>query len=151
MKFALMMASAGLLAACASNPSPDMEPDTGETVTTAPEAAALGQPIVTHEFVQGSNDFVRVDLKKGMTYRAEMDQPGVRLTINPLGSGMPDPYVAPVLSGVGASGGSIYEIRPAADGVYQIRTVGPSTAQSATLTIYEMPARRKAPADTSDM
>jgi hypothetical protein len=151
MKFAIMMASAGLLAACASNPSPDMEPESGATVATAPEPAAPGQPIVTHEFVQGSNDFVRVDLKKGMTYRAELDQPRVRLTISPLGNGMPDPYVAPIVSGVSASGGSMYEIRPAADGVYQIRTVGPSRAQSATLTMYRVPARRKAPADSSGM
>ena len=151
MKFAILMASAGLVAACASNPSPDMEPDSDATVATAPEPAASGQPILTHEFTQGSNDFVRLDMKKGMTYRAEVDQPGVQLTIDPIGAGTPRPYVAPLMSGVGASGGSIYQIRPAADGVYQIRTVGPSGARTATLTVYEAPSTRKAPADSSGM
>jgi len=149
MRFALLMASAGLLAACASNPSPDMEPGSGATVATSPEPPAEGQPILTHEFVQGTDEFVRLDMKKDVTYRAELDQPGVHLTITPLNAGMPSPYVAPVVPGVGASGGSIYEIRPAADGVYQIRTTGPGGGRNATLTVYRSSSSRNAPADSA--
>lgn len=142
MRIASGLAAVLLLSACASNPSPD--PDTGVAAGMPADAMPAGAPILTHTFTQGTGEFVRVDLEDGVTYRAELDRP-VRLSISAMDAGTTEPYVNEVLSGRGVSGGSLYEIRPGADGSYQIEIVGGPGTETATLRIFRMPEAEAAP------
>jgi hypothetical protein len=115
---------------------------TGGTESPAPAPATAsaggcslkpGTTVATYEFTS-ANDRVRVSLLKGCLYWASTDQPGVRLDITPRTSGMQPPYVAQAMS-AGTQGGVTFEIRPAVDGDYDIRSSGQSGGRAVQLTL----------------
>ena len=92
-----------------------------------------GTTVATYEFTS-PQDRVRVSLLKGCLYWASTDQQGVRLDLRPRSSGMPAPYMGQVMS-AGAQGGSTWEIRPAVDGDYDIRSSGQTGGRAVRLTV----------------
>lgn len=135
MRIAIGLAAALILSACASNPGP--ETDTG-VAAGMPSDPMPGEPVLIHTFTQGSGEFVRVRLEEGVTYEAELSEP-VTLSITPVEAGTIEPFVKPVLSGTSVSGAALYEIRPGADGMYEVRVVGGVGTQTATLRLIPMP------------
>lgn len=136
MQHQLKIATIAVLAACSHGGSTAGT----ESPTPAPAAAAAGgcslkpgTTVATYEFTS-ANDRVRVSLLKGCLYWASTDQPGVRLDIKPRTSGMQPPYVAQAMS-AGTQGGVTYEIRPAVDGDYDIRSSGQSGGRAVQLTL----------------
>lgn len=92
-----------------------------------------GTTVATYEFTS-PQDRVRVSLLKGCLYWASTDQQGVRLDLKPRSSGMQAPYMGQVMS-AGAQGGSTWEIRPAVDGDYDIRSSGQTGGRAVRLTV----------------
>jgi hypothetical protein len=88
---------------------------------------------LTHTFT--GPDLVRVPLKAGDVYRIELDSPGLRIALTPLRPGTPPPLVQDVVPGSSASGSAMYEIRPSADGDYELSVVGGRQGASVNLTL----------------
>jgi hypothetical protein len=90
---------------------------------------------VSHTYTVPAGEFVRVPLESGATYRFELDGTGFRLKISPMEPGTQPPLVEEFVPGVGASGTVIYNVKPRADGVYQISSIAGDPTQPMTLHI----------------
>jgi hypothetical protein len=125
-----------VLGACSSG-SKATEPQAPapETAAAATAGCSLkaGTTVATYEFTS-PQDRVRVSLLRGCLYWASTDQQGVRLDLRPRSSGMQPPYMGQVMS-AGAQGGSTWEIRPAVDGDYDIRSSGQTGGRAVRLTV----------------
>lgn len=92
-------------------------------------------PGVFHTYTVPAGEFIRVPLEAGATYRFELDGTGFRIGITPMEPGTQSPLVEELVPGVGASGTVLYTVKPRADGVYQIRSLGGDPSQPMTLHI----------------
>lgn len=90
---------------------------------------------IFHTYTVPAGEFIRVPLESGATYRFELDGTGFQLGITPLEPGTQPPLVEQLVPGVGASGTVLYTVKPRADGVYQIRSIGGDPTQPLTLRI----------------
>jgi hypothetical protein len=135
---ALLATSLSLLAfaACSSGSKPTETPAPAAapaTTTSGGCSLKAGTTVGSYQFTSAQERY-RVSLVKGCLYWASTDQQGVRLDIKPRTSGMQPPYVAQAMS-AGAQGGVTWEIRPAVDGDYDIRSSGPSGGRPVQLTV----------------
>lgn len=134
----LAIAALATLAACshsgggAEPQAPAPAPASGASASSSCSLKA-GTTIATYEFTS-PQDRVRVSLLKGCLYWASTDQQGVRLDLRPRSSGMQPPYMGQLMS-AGAQGGSTWEIRPAVDGDYDIRSSGQTGGRAVRLTV----------------
>jgi hypothetical protein len=94
---------------------------------------AEGKALVVHTFTIPVNEFIRVRLDGGTTYRVELDGTGISLRVRPLMPGTQEPRVLPVLAGTGAAGTSLYDLHTYAPGVYQFRSVGGDPTRPVTI------------------
>jgi hypothetical protein len=92
--------------------------------------------VLTHSFVAGSREFVRVFLQKGQVYRAEINLGQVGFTIRPRHPGGDTPTLARVRGGLGASRESVWEIYPFKDDEYEVQVSDFPEGEAATLNIY---------------
>jgi len=126
-----------ILGACSSGSKakepPAPEPETAAAATETGCSLKPGTTVAIYEFTS-PQDRVRVSLLKGCVYWASTDQAGVRLDLRPRSSGMQPPYVGQALS-AGIQGGSTWEIRPAVDGEYDIRSSGQTGGRAVRLTV----------------
>lgn len=100
--------------------------------------------VYEHDFVGGTGEFVRLKLEKDHHYRAELSTGGVELQINPVDRSVQAPYLAKTVPGQTVTGGSMYDLRPHATAVYQIKVLD-TTSGNATLRILEkQPVQDKA-------
>ena len=113
----------GLAVGCSSSSPQD----------TATTPAPVGDQEVTHTYTVASGEFVRIPLEGGATYRAELDGSGFRLQVRPAESGTQSPLVEELVPGVGASGTSIFSVKPRVDGVYEFRSLAGDPARPMTL------------------
>ena len=137
-EYRLVIAALATLTACSHGggaTAPQPPTPAAAPATAGPDGCSLkaGTTVATHEFTS-SQERVRVSLLKGCLYWASTDQQGVRLDIKPRSSGMQTPYVAQAMS-AGTQGGMTWEIRPAVDGDYDIRSSGPSGGRPVQLTV----------------
>jgi ABC-type glycerol-3-phosphate transport system substrate-binding protein len=134
---ALLLAASAL--ACSSG-----QPETETTPSpAAPAAAGAGMAqVVTHTF-SNPNEFVRVNLNAGATYRAELDGRGIRLQITPMQSGMQAPLVEEMIAGMSAGGGTAFTIRPRVNGEYEIKAVGGDPGKPVTLRLSQEPTKQE--------
>jgi hypothetical protein len=131
----LLAASLSLLAlaACSSGSKPTETPAPAAATTSGSCSLKAGTIVGRYEFTSAQQRY-RASLVKGCLYWASTDQQGVRLDIRPRATGMQPPYVGQAMS-AGAQGGVAWEIRPAVDGDYDIRSTGPSGGRPVQLTI----------------
>lgn len=109
--------------------------------TDSTAAPADSQPAVVLQYSFSSpKEFTRVMLQAGQQYAAEVNNPGVRLEIRPLVSGVQQPRIQPALSGSSASRGSSWIITAFADAEYEVRCIGVQQGRTAELTITRRPA-----------
>lgn len=110
----------------------------------APPAAQQGPVrVLDYTFTNPRSEKLRVTLKAGVIYRAEVNSTSITLKLRPLRSGMQLPMVQQVMMGPSASGGRAFDISPSVDGDYEISTVGGDPAKPVTLTIFQMPPKAK--------
>jgi hypothetical protein len=115
---------AGCAVACKSGSSPS-QPAAGP--------APAAQEVLNHTFTLTANEALRIPLAGGATYRAELDGTSIQLELRPMEPGTQRPLVQELLPGIGASGVTVYSIKPRADGVYEFRTVGGDAGRPVTL------------------
>lgn len=131
-RWALLLPLGAVLACSSSSSTPDQ---TGTGAGVAPEK----DQTVTHTYTVPSGEFVRVPLEGGATYRAELDGTGFRLEVRPVESGTQAPLVEELVPGVGASGSTLYTVKPRADGVYEFRSLAGDAGRPTTLRITREP------------
>jgi hypothetical protein len=106
----------------------------------APAAAMPAGPVTVVNYTfNNPGEFVRVQLQAGVTYVAELNTPGVSLTLKPRNSGVQKPDVRKDMMGPSASGGSSFLIKPFADAEYEFRCTGARSGAAVTLTVRTRP------------
>jgi hypothetical protein len=95
--------------------------------------------ILTAPF-SGPGDFARVLLCTGVTYRAETNTGGVRLSAKSILPGVQSPRFTSIMSGSssGNGGGDLFKLLAYADGMYEIRAQAQSQGAQVTLKITRM-------------
>ena len=101
------------------------------------------KPVVDESFTIPYGQFVRAFLAGGSTYRVEISGRGLQLRIAPVESGVQQPLVQELLSGESAGGTVLYTVRPRADGLYEIRSVGGESGRAVTLKVTLQPREKK--------
>ena len=101
------------------------------------------KPIVDESFTIPHGQFVRAFLAGGSSYRVEISGRGLQLRIAPVESGVQQPLVQELLSGESAGGTVLYTVRPRADGVYEIRSVGGESGRAVTVKVTLQPREKK--------
>lgn len=98
----------------------------GPAVLLAQDSAATPRPIpvVDHTFSLTAGERQRIFLAGGATYHAEVEGTSIRLRLRPVDPGVQSPLIQPFLPGRGASGTSIYLLKPRADAEYFLETIG---------------------------
>lgn len=90
--------------------------------------------MLVHEFSQPRTEAARVTLEAGQVYRLEVN--GARAAqVRTLLPGVQQPVVARLPSGTSASGTVVFELRPFATALYEVR-VGDLTGGTAPVRIY---------------
>ena len=95
--------------------------------------------ILTAPF-SGPGDFARVLLCTGVTYRAETNTGGVRLSAKSMLPGVQSPRFTSILSGGSSSngGGELFKLLAYADGMYEISAASSNQGAHVTLKITRM-------------
>lgn len=101
------------------------------------------KPVVDESFTIPYGQFVRAFLAGGSTYRIEISGRGLQLRIAPVESGVQQPLVQELLSGQSAGGTVLYTVRPRADGVYEIRSVGGEAGRAVNVKVTLQPKEPK--------
>jgi hypothetical protein len=101
------------------------------------------RPLVDETFTIPDGQFVRTYLAGGSTYRVEISGRGLQLRIGPVESGVQQPLVQELLSGVSAGGTSLFTVKPRADGMYEIRSVGGERGRAVTVKVTLQPKEEK--------
>lgn len=127
---ALGACSSGSKATAPASPAPSNAAASGASGSCSLKA---GTTIATYEFTS-PQERVRVSLLKGCLYWASTDQQGIRLDLRPRSSGMPQPFIGPIMGG-GVQGGSTWEIWTSVDGDFDIRSNGQNPGATVRLTV----------------
>ena len=86
------------------------------------------------------SEFIRVQLKSGVTYSAELNNPGVVLSFKPRDPGTQKPDIRKDMMGPPSASGSItFLVKPRADGEYEIRVQGIKPGAAVTLSMKAKP------------
>lgn len=101
------------------------------------------RPLVDETFTIPDGQFVRTYLAGGSTYRVEISGRGLQLRVGPVESGVQQPLVQELLSGVSAGGTMLYTVKPRADGMYEIRSVGGEPGRAVTVKVTLQPKEEK--------
>lgn len=99
--------------------------------------------VYSHDFVGGTQEFVRLKLQKNRMYRAELSQGGVNLEIQPLDQSVQQPYLARTLPGQSVTGGTMFDLRPYATAIYQIRVLNVPTGAATFRLLEKQPVKQK--------
>jgi hypothetical protein len=101
------------------------------------------KPLVDETFTIPHGQFVRVFLAGGSIYRVEIAGSGLQLRLTPVESGVQQPLVQELLSGQSASGSVLYTVRPRADAVYELRSVGGEAGRPVNVKVTLQPKEKK--------
>jgi hypothetical protein len=137
MRTPILMLAALLLPAAASAQDDSAKAD---SASQAPAQSQAPAEAFSHTFTSPV-EFVRVQLKAGVTYSAELNSPGVVLSFKPRDPGTQKPDIRKDMMGPpSASGASTFLVKPRADGEYEIRVQGIKGGAAVTLTLKAKPS-----------
>lgn len=123
----------GAMLACSSSSSTPEQTGTGAGV------APVKDETISHTYTVPSGEFVRIPLEGGATYRVELEGTGFRIGVRPVEAGTQDPLIEELVPGVGASGASVFTVKPRADGVYEFRSIAGDPARPMTMRLTREP------------
>ena len=132
MRTPTIVLAALLLPAAAWAQADSAKADSASSAKAKPEAPAQA---FSYTFMN-PGEFVRVQLKGGVTYLAELNSTGVALSFKPRDPGTQKPDIRKDMMGPpSASGAQSFLVTPRADGEYDIRCEGAKPGAAVTLTL----------------
>lgn len=136
MRPTLLMLAALFLPAAAWAQADSAKTDSASSDTAPPPA-----PVEAFSYTfTNPSEFIRVQLKAGVTYSAELNNPGVVLSFKPRDPGTQKPDIRKDMMGPpSASGAVTFLVKPRADGEYEIRVQGIRPGAAVTLSMKAKP------------
>jgi hypothetical protein len=132
MRTPILLLAALLLPAAATAQADSAKADSASSASAQPQAPAEAY---SHTFTNPV-EFVRVQLKGGVTYSAELNNPGAILSFKPRDPGTQKPDIRKDMMGPPSASGAItFLVKPRADGEYEIRVQGIQPGAAVTLTL----------------
>jgi len=132
MRTSILLLAALLLPAAATAQADSAKADSASSASAQPQA-----PIEAFSYTFTSPvEFIRVQLKGGVTYSAELNNPGVVLSFKPRDPGTQKPDIRKDMMGPPSASGAItFLVKPRADGEYEIRVQGIQAGAAVTLSM----------------
>lgn len=90
-------------------------------------------------FTLPHNEFARLWLDGGETYRVEIDGTGISLRLAPIDEAHEPPLIKPLLLGRSASGTALYTVQVRDSGFYNLSAVGGQLGRAVDVRITEDP------------
>ena len=132
MRTPILLLAALLLPAAATAQADSAKADSASSASAQPQA-----PIEAFSYTFTSPvEFIRVQLKGGVTYSAELNNPGAILSFKPRDPGTQKPDIRKDMMGPPSASGAItFLVKPRADGEYEIRVQGIQAGAAVTLSM----------------
>jgi hypothetical protein len=132
MRTSILLLAALLLPAAATAQADSAKADSASSASAQPQA-----PVEAFSYTFTSPvEFIRVQLKGGVTYSAELNNPGVVLSFKPRDPGTQKPDIRKDMMGPPSASGAItFLVKPRADGEYEIRVQGIQAGAAVTLSM----------------
>jgi hypothetical protein len=132
MRAPILLLAALLLPAAATAQADSAKADSASSASAKPQA-----PVEAFSYTFTSPvEFIRVQLKGGVTYSAELNNPGVVLSFKPRDPGTQKPDIRKDMMGPPSASGAItFLVKPRADGEYEIRVQGIQAGAAVTLSM----------------
>jgi len=132
MRTPILLLAALLLPAVATAQADSAKADSASPASAQPQA-----PVEAFSYTFTSPvEFIRVQLKGGVTYSAELNNPGVVLSFKPRDPGTQKPDIRKDMMGPPSASGAItFLVKPRADGEYEIRVQGIQAGAAVTLSM----------------
>ncbi|HSE47273.1 MAG TPA: hypothetical protein VLA89_18275 [Gemmatimonadales bacterium] len=132
MRIPILLLAALLLPAAATAQADSAKTDSASSASAQPQA-----PVEAFSYTFTSPvEFIRVQLKGGVTYSAELNNPGVVLSFKPRDPGTQKPDIRKDMMGPPSASGAItFLVKPRADGEYEIRVQGIQAGAAVTLSM----------------
>jgi hypothetical protein len=132
MRTPILLLAALLLPAAATAQADSAKADSASSASAQPQA-----PVEAFSYTfTNPVEFVRVQLKGGVTYSAELNNPGAVLSFKPRDPGTQKPDIRKDMMGPPSASGAItFLVKPRADGEYEIRVQGIQPGAAVTLTL----------------
>jgi len=132
MRTPILLLAALLLPAVAT-----AQADSAKAHSASPASAQPQAPVEAFSYTFTSPvEFIRVQLKGGVTYSAELNNPGVVLSFKPRDPGTQKPDIRKDMMGPPSASGAItFLVKPRADGEYEIRVQGIQAGAAVTLSM----------------
>jgi len=132
MRTPILLLAALLLPAVATAQADSAKADSASSASAQPQAPAEA---FSYTFTNPV-EFIRVQLKGGVTYSAELNNPGAILSFKPRDPGTQKPDIRKDMMGPPSASGSItFLVKPRADGEYEIRVQGIQPGAAVTLSM----------------
>ena len=141
MRPSILLLAALLLPAAASAQVDSAKADSAKADSASSATAQPQAPVEAFSYTFTSPvEFIRVQLKGGVTYSAELNNPGVLLSFKPRDPGTQKPDIRKDMMGPpSASGAVTFLVKPRADGEYEIRVQGIRPGAAVTLSMKAKP------------
>jgi hypothetical protein len=132
MRTPILLLAALLLPAAATAQADSAKADSASSASAQPQA-----PVEAFSYTfTNPVEFVRVQLKGGVTYSAELNNPGAVLSFKPRDPGTQKPDIRKDMMGPPSASGAIsFLVKPRADGEYEIRVQGIQPGAAVTLSL----------------
>jgi len=132
MRTPILLLAALLLPAAATAQADSAKADSASSASAQPQAPAEA---FSYTFTNPV-EFIRVQLKGGVTYSAELNNPGAILSFKPRDPGTQKPDIRKDMMGPPSASGAItFLVKPRADGEYEIRVQGIQAGAAVTLSM----------------
>ncbi len=132
MRTPILLLAALLLPAVATAQADSAKSDSASSASAQPPAPAEA---FSYTFTSPV-EFIRVQLKGGVTYSAELNNPGAILSFKPRDPGTQKPDIRKDMMGPPSASGAItFLVKPRADGEYEIRVQGIQAGAAVTLSM----------------
>jgi len=132
MRTPILLLAALLLPAVATAQADSAKADSASSASAQPQAPAEA---FSYTFTNPV-EFIRVQLKGGVTYSAELNNPGAILSFKPRDPGTQKPDIRKDMMGPPSASGAItFLVKPRADGEYEIRVQGIQAGAAVTLSM----------------
>jgi len=132
MRTSILLLAALLLPAAATAQADSAKADSASSASAQPQAPAEA---FSYTFTNPV-EFIRVQLKGGVTYSAELNNPGAILSFKPRDPGTQKPDIRKDMMGPPSASGAItFLVKPRADGEYEIRVQGIQAGAAVTLSM----------------
>jgi hypothetical protein len=132
MRTPFLVLAALLLPAAATAQADSAKADSASSASAQPQA-----PVEAFSYTfTNPVEFIRVQLKGGVTYSAELNNPGAVLSFKPREPGTQKPDIRKDMMGPPSASGAItFLVKPRADGEYEIRVQGIQPGAAVTLSM----------------